>query len=688
MLWAVALTGSARGLATNCTQTGRMVTCTYQYTGSEQTFAVPSNISSVSVSATGAAGGGTLGGFGATVSGTVAVPAGSTLYVEVGGIGSDTSGGFDGGGSPGSGSVSTPAGAGGGGASDVRTVSCADPCMDAGSLASRLIVAAGGGGSGGLGLGAGAIAGGGAAGSNGADGRSTVDQGGGGGGGAGSTGGTAGLAGSPGAGGTAGAPGTQGATGHGGAGGPGSGSTTTGGGGGGGDVGGGGGGSGAFATGSIGGGGGGGGGSSLVPSGGETGVAADRADGSVTITYTVPDTTAPTISITTPSANSGYALGASVTAAYSCADETGGSGLASCAGPVASGSPIDTSSPGVHTFTVTASDEAGNHASQTAGYIVFGQPSASIQAPRSGGTYTRNAVVPTRFACSEGQPGPGLLQCEDSNDVAASPGLATTKSATSQLDTSTLGQHVYTVVATSADGLQGREQIDYTVAVAPAVSVSSPVANRVYGSAKQVPHAKYHCTDGAFGSGIKSCTARERRQSVSASKTTIPATLTVTATSKDGLTTTKTVSWWVGEQVTSAARYYLDTDHGAIPVTRLRSVHAAGSPVCRKLGSLQSCTQTPAGFTATVPLDPSSKSLLVAWSRRVKLGTPNARTTIDLIATSGSGGASSEIASRQLYTLDNAWPSKITIHALKAGQADTGTITVTFTGDALVRSKG
>jgi hypothetical protein len=682
MLWAVALTGSARGLATNCTQTGRIVTCTYQYTGSEQTFAVPSNVSSVNVSATGAAGGGTLGGFGATVSGTVAVPAGSTLYVEVGGMGSDTSGGFDGGGSPGSDSVSTPAGAGGGGASDVRTVSCADPCVDAGSLTSRLIVAAGGGGIGGLRLGAGAAAAGGAAGSNGTDGGSSGVQGGGGGGGAGSTGGTAGLAGSPGAGGTAGAAGTPGTTGDGGAGGPGAGSTTTGGGGGGGDIGGGGGGSGAFAVGSVGGGGGGGGGSSLVPSGGATGVAADRADGSVTITYTVPDTTAPTISITTPSANAGYALGASVTAAYSCADETGGSGLASCAGPVASGSPIDTSSLGVHTFTVTATDQAGNHASQTIGYIVFGQPSASIQTPRSGGTYTRDQIVTTRFACAEGQSGPGLAQCEDSNDVAATPGLATTKSATSQLDTSTLGQHVYTVVATSADGLQGREQIRYTVAAAPTVSIISPVANHVYGSAKQVPHAKYHCTDGAFGPGIKSCTARERRQSVSASKTTIPATLSVTATSKDGLTTTKTVSWWVGEHVTSAAPYYLDTDHGAIPVTRLRSVHAAGQPVCHKLGALQNCTQTPAGFTATILLEPSRESLLVSWSHQVKIGTPNARTTIDLVATAGSGQA------RQLYTLTNAWPSKITINRLKAGQTGTATITATFTGDALTRSKG
>ena len=49
-----------------------------------------------------------------------------------------------------------------------------------------------------------------------------------------------------------------------------------------------------------------------------------------------------------------YKLGHYVKANFKCADKaTGNSGLASCVGTVAFGQPIDTSSPGQHSFTVT-----------------------------------------------------------------------------------------------------------------------------------------------------------------------------------------------------------------------------------------------------------------------------------------------------------------------------------------------
>lgn len=69
------------------------------------------------------------------------------------------------------------------------------------------------------------------------------------------------------------------------------------------------------------------------------------------------DKTPPAITITRPSAGP-YLLDQSVTADYRCTD--GGSGLATCDGTVPSGSLIDTSSPGTHTFTVDATDNAGN----------------------------------------------------------------------------------------------------------------------------------------------------------------------------------------------------------------------------------------------------------------------------------------------------------------------------------------
>ena len=121
-------------------------TTTFSYTGAEQTYPVPAGATAVTVTAVGAPGafpGSILSGFGASVTATVPLPAGTaTLYVEVGGPGAQ--GGFNGGGS---------AGGTGGGASDVRTVSCGSPCQttDPGSLASRLVVAGGGGGGGGNG---------------------------------------------------------------------------------------------------------------------------------------------------------------------------------------------------------------------------------------------------------------------------------------------------------------------------------------------------------------------------------------------------------------------------------------------------------------------------------------------------------------------------------------------------------
>jgi hypothetical protein len=120
----------------------------FSYTGGEQSYTVPAGVSSLSITAVGAPGGGPqsgglAAGRGARVSGIVNVAPGQVLYVEVGGSGGSPAGGFNGGGD--SGTRNGISVSGGGGGSDVRTLP-----MSAGviSLNSRLIVAAGGGGSG------------------------------------------------------------------------------------------------------------------------------------------------------------------------------------------------------------------------------------------------------------------------------------------------------------------------------------------------------------------------------------------------------------------------------------------------------------------------------------------------------------------------------------------------------------
>jgi hypothetical protein len=72
----------------------------------------------------------------------------------------------------------------------------------------------------------------------------------------------------------------------------------------------------------------------------------------------VIETVGPTVSIGSPTANAIYQLHGQSAANFSCADS--GTGVASCVGTVPSGSYIDTSSVGVKTFTVTATDLAGN----------------------------------------------------------------------------------------------------------------------------------------------------------------------------------------------------------------------------------------------------------------------------------------------------------------------------------------
>jgi subtilase family serine protease len=81
------------------------------------------------------------------------------------------------------------------------------------------------------------------------------------------------------------------------------------------------------------------------------------------------DKTAPTVSITAPADGAVFPLGLSFAAAYSCADSLSGADI--CDGPVPSGGNIDTASLGGRTFTVNATDRAGNPASRTASYSVI-----------------------------------------------------------------------------------------------------------------------------------------------------------------------------------------------------------------------------------------------------------------------------------------------------------------------------
>lgn len=173
------------------------------------------------------------------------------------------------------------------------------------------------------------------------------------------------------------------------------------------------------------------------------------------------DTTPPVIQVVTPHDGATYRQGTTVLADYSCVDERGGSGLASCSGPASAGQPIDTSSAGTKAFTVAASDAAGNTAAKTVHYTVLaGPPPAdktppriTLRVPRDGASYAQGQRVLASFSCAD--PDSPVKSCR-----------GTTANGRA-IDTRTLGRHSFSVIAQDPAGNTASKTVHYTVAKAP-----------------------------------------------------------------------------------------------------------------------------------------------------------------------------------------------------------------------------
>jgi sugar lactone lactonase YvrE len=131
--------------------------------------------------------------------------------------------------------------------------------------------------------------------------------------------------------------------------------------------------------------------------------ATDNANLSICRTLTVKiDTTPPTITITTPPIGAAYALNQVVASSFACADPNPSganlvSGVAFCTGPAT----VDTTSGGLKTFTVNASDFAGNLANKSVNYTVVPYNAFVQQPVNPDGSSVFNAkrgVIPVKFA--------------------------------------------------------------------------------------------------------------------------------------------------------------------------------------------------------------------------------------------------------------------------------------------------
>jgi hypothetical protein len=114
---------------------------TFRFIGKPQSFKVPAGVTHLFVIAIGGAGGGQPVSHGGRVSAIVQVAPGQILSIRVGGNGTSTQGGYNGGGNGGAGGYSTSDGYGGGGATDIR--------QGGKAIQDRILVAGGAGGQGG-----------------------------------------------------------------------------------------------------------------------------------------------------------------------------------------------------------------------------------------------------------------------------------------------------------------------------------------------------------------------------------------------------------------------------------------------------------------------------------------------------------------------------------------------------------
>lgn len=259
----------------------------------------------------------------------------------------------------------------------------------------------------------------------------------------------------------------------------------------------------------------------------------------------ITDSTDPTITLNAPINGGSVTLGSVVNASYTCQDDAGGTGLASCVSSVANGATLDTSSLGTKTFVITATDNSGNSANATASYTVTPppdttKPTITLNSPLDGDNLLLGTVATASFSCQDESGGSGLSTC--SSAVANG----------SPLNTSTLGTKTFTVTATDIAGNTDSTIASYTVILPPdttkpTIDLYAPLNSGivVLGSSAT---ANYTCQDETGGSGIVECTSSVANGALLDTSTVGTKTFVVSAKDNAGNTETATATYTVQYQ--------------------------------------------------------------------------------------------------------------------------------------------
>jgi hypothetical protein len=169
------------------------------------------------------------------------------------------------------------------------------------------------------------------------------------------------------------------------------------------------------------------------------------------VTSTPPPALPARVGIASPIDGGTYQQGSIPPAAYSCFAAT------TCSGPVNTGTPFDTSSPGPHTFAVSAKNRDGKVTTSTARYTVTPAdttpPAVVINSPKDGGVYPQGSTPTADYTCTDG--GSGVATCKGPVDSGQA------------FDTSSPGAHTFAVNGVDNAGNQRSGTVTYTVPVPP-----------------------------------------------------------------------------------------------------------------------------------------------------------------------------------------------------------------------------